>query len=517
MTVHRYMLATPQAVEEGSEDRSWRYFQGCLGALDGTYIQMQVPALDKPRYRSRKGSATDGRVLKYAISRENGLKVPTGSYYLCDSGYTNGEGFLAPYRGYRYHLREWKAGHRVAQNYQEHFNMKHAKARNVIERIFGQLKSRWAILRNNMEYDPVLDDEEYIIQLEQVMAANNEENGEYIEVVEPSKAWSAFKEQLAQQILIHVEAMSSSHNNNFSRAPTSPPPPPPPPHVVSKERRTWTCAEDDALIVILKKLVVDGMRQENAFRTGYLERIEKELQVRFSGTDLTSTNAISKLTVWKRHYYSVLNMINTSGFGWNDSSNTISVEDDVWLQYIKVHPGVKSLRFKSFPYFKDWIEIFGKDRATGKNAQGPEDLAKDANEEPYIPHFDVDEFPLNHNVHFQGNFNSNHHEHVDNKFSREDVPIADDIVCDTPSRGECNSNSVNMKKGIMARKFHPLENAAGLTRHRRSQLLLISWMHSSNSKMNPLVFWSTNSINGVKIQPTINLKLLTKQNSFLKH
>ncbi|KAH6770137.1 hypothetical protein C2S52_014940 [Perilla frutescens var. hirtella] len=403
MTVHRYILATPQAVEEGSEDRSWRYFQGCLGALDGTYIQMQVPALDKPRYRSRKGdiatnilgvcdknerfvyvlsgwegSATDGRVLKDAISRENGLKVPIGSYYLCDSGYTNGKGFLAPYCGYRYHLREWEAGHRVAQNYQEHFNMKHAKARNVIERVFGQLKSRWAILRSNsyypvqtqnmiimactylhnfikdnMEYDPVLDDEEYIIQLEQ-------------------------------------------------------------PHVVSKERRTWTRAEDDALIVILKKIVVDGMRQENTFRTGYLERIEKELQVRFSGTDLTSTNAISKLTV---------------------------------------HLGVKSLRFKSFPYFKDWIEIFGKDRATGKNAQGPKDLAKAANEEPYIPHFDVDEFPLNHNIHVQGNFNSNHHEHVDNKFSREDVPVADDIVHDTPSPGECNSNSVNMKKRDYGKKI----------------------------------------------------------------
>ncbi|KAH6807938.1 hypothetical protein C2S51_029046 [Perilla frutescens var. frutescens] len=128
------MLATPQAVEEGSEDRSveegsedrlWRYFQDCLGALDGTYIQMQVPTVDKPRYRSRKddiatnvlgvcdrnerfvyvlsgweGSVADGRVLKDEISRENGLKVPKGSYYLCDSGYTNGEGFLALYRGY---------------------------------------------------------------------------------------------------------------------------------------------------------------------------------------------------------------------------------------------------------------------------------------------------------------------------------------------------------------------------------------------------------------------------------
>ncbi|KAL6541945.1 hypothetical protein OROGR_011431 [Orobanche gracilis] len=250
MIVHRYMLVTPQAVEENSEDSSWKYFQGCLGALDGTYIKVQVPTVDKPRYRSRKGdiatnvlavcdrneqfvyvlsgwegSAADGRVLKDAISRENGLKVPTGSYYLCDSGYSNCEGFLAPYRGFRYHLREWEASQRVAQNYQEYFNMKHAKARNVIERVFGQLKSRWAILRSNsyypvqtqnmiimactylhnfikenMEYDLVFGDEEYIIQLEEIMATNNGEQGEYIEVVEPSEAWSAFREQLAQQM-----------------------------------------------------------------------------------------------------------------------------------------------------------------------------------------------------------------------------------------------------------------------------------------------------------------------------
>ncbi|KAL6497776.1 hypothetical protein OROHE_026926 [Orobanche hederae] len=101
------MLVTPQSVENDSEDRSWKYFKGCLGALDGTYIQMHVPAVDKARYRSRKGdiatnvlavcdrnerfvyvlsgwegSAADGRVLRDAISRENGLKVPTGKFLL---------------------------------------------------------------------------------------------------------------------------------------------------------------------------------------------------------------------------------------------------------------------------------------------------------------------------------------------------------------------------------------------------------------------------------------------------
>ena len=32
-------------------------------------------------------------------------------YYLVDTGYTNEEGFLAPYRGQRYHLNDQRKGH----------------------------------------------------------------------------------------------------------------------------------------------------------------------------------------------------------------------------------------------------------------------------------------------------------------------------------------------------------------------------------------------------------------------
>lgn len=77
--------------------------QGCLGALDGTHISLRVPLVDKERYRSRKGdictnvlgvvdtnmnfvyvlagwegATGDGRVLREALVRERGLKVPEG-------------------------------------------------------------------------------------------------------------------------------------------------------------------------------------------------------------------------------------------------------------------------------------------------------------------------------------------------------------------------------------------------------------------------------------------------------
>ncbi|CAN1153471.1 hypothetical protein LINPERPRIM_LOCUS14728, partial [Linum perenne] len=78
---------------------------GSLGALDGTYIPLTVPTEDESRYQSRKGhistnvlgvcdvnlrftyvlpgwegSASDSRVLRDALSRQNGLKVPRSRF-----------------------------------------------------------------------------------------------------------------------------------------------------------------------------------------------------------------------------------------------------------------------------------------------------------------------------------------------------------------------------------------------------------------------------------------------------
>nr|XP_043625400.1 uncharacterized protein LOC122596816 [Erigeron canadensis] len=124
--LHSHLLKKPEPVLEDSTDQRWKWFKNCLGALDGTHITCRVPLEEKPRYRTRKndiginvlgvcsqdmqfiyvlprweGSAADGRVLRDALVRPHGLKVPRPGYYLVDAGYTNGEGFLAPYRGQR--------------------------------------------------------------------------------------------------------------------------------------------------------------------------------------------------------------------------------------------------------------------------------------------------------------------------------------------------------------------------------------------------------------------------------
>ncbi|KAG6506389.1 hypothetical protein ZIOFF_031712 [Zingiber officinale] len=101
LRLHTILLEKLKPIPENHTDERWKWFKDCLGSLDGTYINVKVPADDKPRYRTRKGeiatnvlgvctpnmqfsyvlptwerSAADGRVLRDAISRRNGLKIP---------------------------------------------------------------------------------------------------------------------------------------------------------------------------------------------------------------------------------------------------------------------------------------------------------------------------------------------------------------------------------------------------------------------------------------------------------
>jgi hypothetical protein len=68
-----------------------------------------------------------------------------GKYYLVDSGYPNRPGYLAPYKGSKYHLQEFQNANEP-QGKEEMFNYAHSSLRNVVERSFGVLKHKWRML-----------------------------------------------------------------------------------------------------------------------------------------------------------------------------------------------------------------------------------------------------------------------------------------------------------------------------------------------------------------------------------
>ncbi|XLT59936.1 hypothetical protein HN873_052540, partial [Arachis hypogaea] len=207
--------------------QSLLFAKDCLGALDGTYIDVVVPEKDKSRYRTRKSKISTNvlgvcnRDMNFVyvlpLWIQESLEMPfhviitsryqliCRNYYLVDAGYTNCKGFLAPYRHTRYH---------------------HSSARNIIERCSGLLKKRCAILRShyfykiktqnriiiaccllqnfirlNMEFNPEEDtllDEEHVL-IGEDHGGNEDGDDDMIENIEGSNDWAAWRDNLANE------------------------------------------------------------------------------------------------------------------------------------------------------------------------------------------------------------------------------------------------------------------------------------------------------------------------------
>lgn len=122
--------SSPIPPEIEDNPKIFPYFKDIVGAIDGSLISAHVPTEDQQRYRSRKGhicqnvmavvsmdgkfiylltgwegSAADSTVYNDAVAA--GLVIPRGRMLLADAGFAICEALLVPYRGVRYHLREW--------------------------------------------------------------------------------------------------------------------------------------------------------------------------------------------------------------------------------------------------------------------------------------------------------------------------------------------------------------------------------------------------------------------------
>ncbi|KAL0552010.1 hypothetical protein IC582_011103 [Cucumis melo] len=189
LRLHDELLKKPQPVTNSCTDPRWKWFEVSTNCLDSSYTYQTI-------------------CVRWLFH--------TWYYYLCDVGYPNAEGFLAPYRGERYHLSEWRGESNAPTTAREFFNMKHLSARNVIERAFGLLKGRWTILRGKSYY-PVdvqcrtimaccllhnlikreMTNNEIIDDLDEGDSTYATTGGDEINYIEASNEWSELRDQLA--------------------------------------------------------------------------------------------------------------------------------------------------------------------------------------------------------------------------------------------------------------------------------------------------------------------------------
>ncbi|CAA7027026.1 unnamed protein product [Microthlaspi erraticum] len=170
-------LETP--VEIVNSKRLYPYFKDCIGVIDGFQVLANIPIKEQSRFKNKKGilaqnvlaacsfdlqfvfvcpgwegSFEDSRILRAVLNdpNQNFPQPPKGKYYLVDRGYTNTEGFIAPYRGSRYGVHEFRGARQMPQNGHDLFNHRHKCISSIIQRSFRILKTRFPILKSAPPY-----------------------------------------------------------------------------------------------------------------------------------------------------------------------------------------------------------------------------------------------------------------------------------------------------------------------------------------------------------------------------
>ncbi|KAK2643822.1 hypothetical protein Ddye_019017 [Dipteronia dyeriana] len=97
----------------------------CIGVIDGTHVRVSLPVDEQISYIDK--------------------------YYLVDDVYPNIKGYLAPYKGERYHLAVFRTSGQPTGS-REIFNYVHSSLRSVIEYCFNVWKARWKFLQHISNY-----------------------------------------------------------------------------------------------------------------------------------------------------------------------------------------------------------------------------------------------------------------------------------------------------------------------------------------------------------------------------
>ncbi|KAH0978192.1 hypothetical protein GBA52_027911 [Prunus armeniaca] len=58
-------------------------------------------------------------------------------------------------------------------------------------------------------------------------------------------------------------------------------------------------------------------------------------------------------------YKAVRNLLDQRGFSWDEMRQMVTADNNVWDEYIKVHPDARSFRIKTIPYYHDLCSIYG--------------------------------------------------------------------------------------------------------------------------------------------------------------
>ncbi|KAK5836962.1 hypothetical protein PVK06_012768 [Gossypium arboreum] len=328
------------------------YFKDCIGALYGTHVRASVPLNIQGRFRSRKrgttqnvlaaitfdlkfsyvlagwkGSAHDSRILSDALSRPRGLRISEGKYYLADAGYGIRNGFITPYRGVRYHLKEFSA--QGPENAKELFNLRHSSLRITIERVFGILKKLFRVLdaepfwnfqtqvdivlacciihNHIMGVDPsdLLNQGLYEEPESDLIISTLTEREER----EEAREWSVKRDEIAQTMWTDYMARNIRMGKGNKEG--------------TSKRFRWTKPIEHLFLEILADEAQKGNKPSNTFKAVSINRVVEAISEKFQ-VQCDAKHVENHLRTVKKQWQIICTIWGESGFGWDDNMKMIT-------------------------------------------------------------------------------------------------------------------------------------------------------------------------------------------------
>ncbi|KAK5846540.1 hypothetical protein PVK06_002832 [Gossypium arboreum] len=395
--------STPSEIR--NNPRFYPYFKDCIGALDGTHVRASVPLNIQGRFRSRKGgttqnvlaaitfdlkfsyvlagwegSAHDSRILSDALSRPRGLRIPEGKYYLADAGYGIRNGYITPYRGVRYHLKEFSA--QGLENAKELFNLHHSSLRTTIERVFGILKKWFRVL----DAEPFWN---FQTQVDIVLACcifhnhimgvgpsdllnqglYEEPDSDLIistlterEEREEAREWSAKRDEIVQTMCTNYMARNIRMGKGNKEG-------------TSKQFR-WTKQMKHLFLETLAEEAQKGNKPSNTFKAVSINRVVEAISEKFQ-VQCDAKHVENHLRTVKKQWQIICTIRGESGFGWDDNMKMITCDRATYDAAVMAHKKYEPFLNKSIDHYDEMALVVGKDMATGSFARTFADIDLD--------------------------------------------------------------------------------------------------------------------------------------------
>lgn len=121
------------------------------------------------------------------------------------------------------------------------------------------------------------------------------------------------------------------------------------------------------LEILVDEIMKEGpcmSKKDRSFYPKQWQTIDEEMTKKV-GKNFGLKKLKGKFAHLKANYKEFVALKNHTGLGWDPITQTMTTPDDVWENYVQVHPNAKQFQTKGLGHYELMSEIFSKSFATG--------------------------------------------------------------------------------------------------------------------------------------------------------